>query len=111
MKKIKLLISILLIIQILGCSTSVGYLNDDIEKYSPTTASTIKVYSEKKQEKKYIEIGYVSANMTDTANGDELKKLVKEKAAEMGADAVISFKLWGSNSGAIAEGIAIKYIN
>jgi hypothetical protein len=96
---------------IISCSTSVGYINDGIEKYAPTSASTIKVYSEKKQDQKYLEIGYVSANMTSDVSGDELKRLLKEKAAELGADAIVEFKLWGSKNGGIAEGIAVKYIN
>ena len=111
MNKIKLLISFLIMLLLIGCSTSIGYLNDGIEKYAPTSASNVQVFSEKFQDKDYVEIGFVAAHMLSDVTGDGLKNILKEKAAEIGADAIIEFRLWGANDGALAEGIAIKYLN
>ena len=110
MNNIKLLLGFLIMVLLIGCSTSVGYLNDGIEKFPPTSVSKVKVYSENNQNQDYIEIGFVAAHMLSDVTGDGLKNLLREKAAEIGADAIIEFRLWGANDGAIAEGIAIKYI-
>ncbi len=105
MNKIKIIITFVAVLMIYSCSTSIGYINDGID-YPPTSMEQIKVYSEKIADADYVEVGYVSANITDNASGDKLKELLKKEAAKMGADAIVSFQLWGTT----AEGIAIKYI-
>jgi hypothetical protein len=103
MNKINLLLGFLLILLFSSCATSVGYVNDGIE-YPPSSIDNIKLYSDKVPDNNYVEIGYVSAHITDNPSGDGLKELLKKEASKMGADAIISFQLWG----ATAEGIAIK---
>ena len=103
MNKINLLFGLLLILLFSGCATSVGYVNDGIS-YPPTSANDIKVFSTMDIDQNYVEVGYVSANITSDPSGDALKKLLKEEAAKMGADAIVSFQLWG----ATAEGIAVR---
>ena len=105
MRKNKILFSFIILLLFTGCATSVGYINDGLDKYPPTNINEIKIYSEKVTEMDYIEIGYVSANITDNASGDKLKALILNEASKMGADAVISFQIWSNT----AEGIAIKY--
>jgi hypothetical protein len=104
MNKINLLLGFLLIFLFINCATSVGYVNEGVE-YPPSTMESIKLYSDKVPERNYVEIGYVSAHITDNPSGDGLKELLKKEASKMGADAIISFQLWG----ATAEGIAIKF--
>ena len=68
--------------------------------------------------KQYIELGYIKVNEGDVgdlftmfiSDGDIIN-MVRAKAAEVGADAVINFKLTGTqaDSDRKAEGTAIKY--
>jgi hypothetical protein len=88
-----------------GCAASVAYLNDGLPKYPETNADSVKVYSERTLERKTIEIGYVSVHITDNPNGDLMKKILKKRAAEIGADAIVNFQIMGP----LAEGIAVKF--
>jgi hypothetical protein len=81
------------------------YLNEGVENYGTTIPDNIKVYSERHIEKETVEIGYVSVDVTNAKNGDELKKAVRDEASLIGADAIVDFKIVGKT----AEGIAIKY--
>ena len=67
--------------------------------------------------REYIEIGYitvdetkVSSLMTMNISDKDIIEMVRKKAADYGADAVIKFRLTGENLGERkAEGIAIVY--
>ena len=98
-------IYIFLIIMFAGCTASIAYLNDGIEKYPATSADSVKIFSERKIDKPAVEIGYVSVNITDEPNGDSMKKVLKKRAAEIGADAIVDFHILGPT----AEGIAVKF--
>lgn len=105
MKKLKYIISLMLLLTVIGCTASTGYINENIDAFPPTEIENIKVYSKKPTEKNYIEIGYVAAHITSGASGDALKLALKKEAAKMGADAIIAFQLMGVT----AEGIAVKF--
>ena len=96
---------ILIAFLINGCTATMSYLNDGIEKYSPTNKTTIKIYSERDIDKDVIELGYVAVNMTDFPKGDVMKDKLKECAAKLGADAIVNFQILANT----AEGIAVKY--
>ena len=97
---------ILFSITFIGCVASVAYRNEGVANYPPTEVSSIKIYSEHNLNKKVIELGYVSVDITDDANGDKLKEILKERASEIGADAIIDFRILGQT----AEGIAVKFL-
>lgn len=105
MKKIFSISIIFLFVIFSGCQTSMYYLNEGVKKYNPTTPENIKVYSERDIKKETIEIGYVATHITNTQNGDELKKAIRDEASLIGADAIIDFKIIGT----MARGIAVKY--
>ncbi len=64
MNKINILTGFLLILLFSSCATSVGYVNDGI-KYPPSLMDNIKLYSDKVPDNNYVEIGYVSAHITE----------------------------------------------
>ena len=64
----------------------------------------------------YVELGYltidesrVSPIMTEFTSREDIINMVKAKAAEIGADAVIKFSISGEHPTRKAEGTAIKY--
>ena len=66
--------------------------------------------------KEYIEIGYITVDetkvsplMTMTISNENIIQMVRKKAAEYGADAVIKFKISGESPARVAKGIAIVY--
>jgi hypothetical protein len=103
---IKILVFIVSIMILLGgCTATTVYLNQGVQKYSPTQMKSVKIFAERNISKEYTEIGYVAVHHTNTDNGDDLKNLVREEAASVGADAVVNFKIYGLTAG----GIAVKY--
>jgi len=63
----------------------------------------------------YIELGYVTVDetrvspiMTEFTSREDIINMVKAKAAEIGADAVIKFSISGDHPSRKAEGTAIK---
>ena len=106
LNQIRIIGSIIVTFVILnGCTTSVYYYNDGITPPSPKSESNINIYSEREINRECRELGYVTVYSTKDITGDELKRLLKEKAAEMGADAIIGFKLFGYS----AKGIAVTF--
>ncbi len=82
------------------------YLNDGVNPYPATQANKVTIFSERAvPDTAYIEMGYVAVHVTNASTGDELKKAVRIKAASIGADAVIDFRIFGLTAG----GIAVKY--
>jgi len=64
----------------------------------------------------YVELGYVTVDesrvspiMTEFTSRKDIINMVKAKAAEIGADAVIKFTISGEHPSRKAEGTAIKY--
>ena len=62
-------------------------------QYPATNPDKIKIYQTEKPTKKYEEIGRVSIdkynNFAITRSGDEVYKMMREKAASIGGDAII----------------------
>lgn len=64
----------------------------------------------------YVELGYITVDeskvspiMTEFTSREDIVNMVKAKAAEVGADAVIKFSMSGEHPARKAEGTAIKY--
>jgi len=64
----------------------------------------------------YIELGYITIDesrvspiMTEFTSREDIINMVRAKAAEVGADAVIRFSVTGEHPTRKAEGTAIKY--
>lgn len=90
---------------LVGCAASIAYHNEDVKNYESTDPSYVKVYSERDLSVDNIEIGYVAVHMPDGPNGDKMKKILQEKAAGMGADAIVGFRIFATT----AEGVAVKF--
>ena len=88
-----------------GCTATIGYLNEGVPAYGATASSQVKIYSARDLDREVIEIGYVASHNTQQPTGDFMKEQIRKKAAAMGADAVVAFRLWGN----MAEGIAVKF--
>jgi len=62
-------------------------------QYPATNPDTVKTYQTEKPNKEYEEIGRVSVdkynNLAITRSGDEVYKMMREKAASIGGDAII----------------------
>jgi len=110
MKKMSKYLLAGLIVVFSGCgTTSVFFYNDGVTKpESKKDTGVISIYAQRTIEKDYIELGSVAVANVSSCTGDELKQLLRETAAEMGADAVINFKL-DILYNYRASGIAIKY--
>ena len=98
---------------ILFCNGCTGYGNymKTTEKFPPTNVKDIKIYSISKPEKDYLVLGYISVYASDAQDaGNDLKYKLKTRAAEIGADAIVAFKLdQAVSGGGGAEGIAVKF--
>lgn len=64
----------------------------------------------------YIELGYITVDesrvspiLTEFTSKEDIINMVRKKAAESGADAVIKFSILGEHPARKAEGIAIMY--
>jgi hypothetical protein len=64
----------------------------------------------------YIELGYITVDesrvspiMTEFTTNEDVINMVRAKAAEVGADAVVKFSMTGEHPVRKAEGTAIKY--
>ncbi len=98
---------ILIVSSIIGCAGYGTYLKTE-NKFQPTNVKDIRVYSVTHPVVEYITIGYISVSMSSQDAGNDLRDKLKKRAAKLGADAIINFKL-SFAGGAGAEGIAIKY--
>lgn len=89
-----------------GCTASMHYINDEAKLYPANSPDKVLIVSQRSiVNKDFIEIGYVSVNITNADKGDQLKMALKNEAASIGADAVIDFRIFGLTAG----GIAVKY--
>jgi hypothetical protein len=111
------LLSILLLF--IGCAAKTHTLTgkDPGLRYSPTTKDQIKLYLSSDIGREYTEIGYVAVEKGN--NPEEVKDLLKEEAAKLGADAIINCQIglvaqdigfFGATEGVLSiRGIAIKF--
>ena len=108
MKKLLVQLSLmtLVIIFLSGCTASMHYINSDARLYPANPPENVLIVSQKSiANKEFVELGYVSINITNADDGDKLKKALRVEAASIGADAVIDFRIFGLTAG----GIAVKY--
>ncbi len=93
-----------------GCTGYGTYTLSD-EKLPATNPRDIKVYALTDAGGNYAVIGYISVYISDAQDaGDDLKEKLKVRAAQIGANAIIAFKLnQAVSGGGGAEGIAIRF--
>lgn len=106
----KLIIILPFLLSLASCSYYTYYPQTQSQTYAATNPDSIKVYSGD-IDQEYIVIGsvaslisgyYYSANAIDKAN-----KLLKERSAKIGADAIIHTRLNGTGRG--ISGVAVRY--
>lgn len=100
-----------IMVSFIGGCTGYGTYMITSESVPRTSAKDIHVYSTTEPNVDYQELAYVSVYVTNAQDaGNELRDKLKERAAEIGANAIIAFKLnFDSSGGGGAEGIAIKF--
>ena len=93
-----------------GC-TGYGNYMVSTDNAAATNANTIKVYSIADPGGNYQVLGYISVYNSDAQDaGNDLKEKLKTRAALVGANAIIGFKLnQAVSGGGGAEGIAIRF--
>ena len=104
------IILFVLAIAVAGC-TGYGTYTRTEENLPATNPKDIKVYAMTAPGSTYVVLGYLSVYNSDAQNeGDDLKEKLKIRAAQLGAHAIIAFKLNEAVSGGGgAEGIAIRF--
>ncbi len=110
MRTIPLMSALLLVLLATGCT---GYGTYWISSQRPpeTDPKSIKVYSVTSPSGNYDVLAYISVYTSDAQDaGDALKRKLREHAAELGANAIIGFKLnQVVSGGGGAEGIAVRF--
>ncbi len=113
MKKTKSFLKNLIIMSFLsifvGCHLSTHYIQTGSRNYEETIPDAVKIYSGEPQEE-YIVIGSIAVDYV--GNSTNTMTYLKEKAAELGADAVIQTKLTSIITNAKrlgANGVAVKF--
>lgn len=105
--KIILALSLIFFISLNSCKTS--SVIQQGERFEATSPSEVKLFFSKIPEKSYIEIGKVSvdkySNLAIKRSGDKLNELLKEKAASIGGQAIISI----TEDFASMSGTVIRY--
>lgn len=118
--KVALTVFLLLMLSA-GCTHFQQTLIGDEQTYPPTKLEDIKVFfSNESPDRKYKEVGYIVADKPKT---DDAVKFIKEKAAQMGADAIVNCEVRVytfvilfiiipvPQHSYIASGVAVKYTN
>ena len=107
------IVILLLAVVLIAVSGCTGYGNYTVTKEtpSPTNAKDIRVYSVTEPGGNYDVLAYLSVYNSDAQDaGNDLKEKLKVRAALIGANAIIAFKLNEAVSGGGgAEGIAIRF--
>jgi hypothetical protein len=121
--KVKTIKILFVLIFIFGCSPSVNFMKYSEDNYPPT--NSIEVLRNKPVEKEFLEIGELSLQINKGifSNQEEAVLKLKEKAKEIGADAIIILgeesegsvivpigNLYTSVDKRYLKAIAIKYI-
>lgn len=88
-----------------GSTASMHMLNEDLQVYTATTPTQIKVYVARDIGRDYVELGSVSTSINGELDGKKYIRKIKEEAAKIGADAIVAYQQYGTS----ASGIAIKY--
>lgn len=93
--KIKNTFMFFVILTIYGCSPSVNFMRYNDSNYSPT--NSVEVIRQKPIDKEFIELGELSIRVKKGifSNQEDVILKLKEKAKEIGADAII---ILGENS-------------
>lgn len=115
---------IFILLFISGCSPSVNFMKYNEDNYPPT--NSVEVLRNKPVEKEFVELGELSIQVKKgiLGNQEEVVLKLKEKAKEIGADAIIILgeesegsvivpigKLYTSVDKRYIKAIAIKYKN
>jgi hypothetical protein len=102
---------IAIIVSLIGGCTGYGTYVITSESVPRTNANDIHVYSTTEPDVDYQVLAYISVYVTNAQDaGNQLRDELKERAAQIGADAIITFKLnLEPTGGGGAEGIAIKF--
>ena len=123
MKNIFLVIStVLMLTSLYGCGVR---LKAEFSPFRPLPPEALKVKNASEitimsdrlpTDKPYIELGYITVDesgvspiFTLNVSDGDIVRMVKEKAAEYGADAVIEFSISGKHPYRKAKGIAIIF--
>ena len=96
---------------ITGCSGNAVYVKN-AKTFPATDPATIQVYSSLYPLTNFEVIGYVSTYKSFADHeGDLLKTNLRTKAAQLGANAIIGFKLnLATTGGGGAQGVAVRYL-
>lgn len=107
----RLTIVVFVLAIVLGGCTGYGNYMLTNEKLTATNAKDIRVYAVTEPGGNYEVLGYLSVYNSDAQDaGNDLKEKLKVRAAQIGANAIIAFKLnQAVSGGGGAEGIAIRY--
>ena len=116
MIKLKYIFIVILILCHFSCAPGVSFIKYTDAKYSPTTS--IQVFRKSTIERKFIELGELSVRiLNDSFSNNEEKAFVsiKEKAEEIGADAIIiigteKITVFKNDEQRYLKAVAIKYI-
>jgi len=87
--KLALIPSIFLVFS--GCAVSTYYLQDGAKTYPPTDPNNVKVYAAGSLRQKYDVIGSIAVD--GVGGADDALKLLREKAADLGANAILDTRL------------------
>ncbi len=108
--RMTILIASFSLLVLTGCTGYGTYMVND-EKQPATDVKDIKVYSLTEPAGSYLVLGYISVYNSDAQDaGNDLKDKLKKRAAQIGANAIINFRLnQAVSGGGGAEGIAIRF--
>ena len=124
MKPVIYLLLFFVFLTFTACSPSVNFMKYNEDNYSPT--NSVEVLRNKPVEKKFVELGELSIQVKKGifSNQEEVVLKLKEKAKEIGADAIIILgeesegsvivpigNLYTSVDKRFIKAIAIKYKN
>jgi hypothetical protein len=103
-----ILILIISVFLISGCSYTTHFVQSGSRVYEQTEPESIKIYSGK-PDIEFVVIGNVASNVPDDVESAVSK--LQEEAAELGADAIINAKIdyLSTQSRTGLSGVAIKY--
>ena len=73
-----------------GCSTTITTLTNEEVNFPSTNGNDIMITTKNKLDKPFREVGFISSTQT---NIDAAKEILKDKAAQMGGDAILNFKI------------------
>jgi hypothetical protein len=108
----KILALLLFAIVISSCSLYTFYPNEGSNsKYKPTSPKDILILSGD-LDRKYIVLGSIAVDVV--GSNEKLREVIKEKAASLGANAVINVELSKISSNTVRtgmSGVAIRYLD